>query len=112
MKCHIYNVHGFPCTSCEKVFSNTTSLNYHKVTKHMDKFECNKCEKKFDVYKEYLRNRRVESGREEPLDSVKCKFCEEIVSTKNMHSHIVHCHALINTDLKSELVEPFKYKKC
>jgi KRAB domain-containing zinc finger protein len=114
MKRHISNVHGFPCSSCGKKFSNATSLNYHKVTKHMDKFECNKCEKKFDVYKEYLRHRRVESGREEPLDSVKCKFCEEIVSTKNMrrHTRIVHRHALINTDLKAELVKPFKCEKC
>ena len=80
----------------------------------MNKFECNKCKKKFDVYKEYLRHRRVESGREEPLDSVKCKFYEKIVSTKNMRRHtlIVHHHALINTDLKAELAKPFKCENC
>ena len=48
----------------------------------MDQFECNKCEEKFDMYKEYLKHRRGESGREEPLGYVKCKFCEEIVSMK------------------------------
>ena len=28
------------------------------------------------------------------------------------HIHIVHRHTLINTDLKAELVQPFKCEKC
>ena len=39
----------FECTSCRKQYSTKENLRYHMAEEHTKKFNCDSCEKKFQV---------------------------------------------------------------
>ena len=79
---HEENVHqrkekGFKCDLCDKSYSNSNALSYHKNTKHEDivsKFNCNVCGLKFSTERILSRHRKSIHGGENGSGEVKFDF--------------------------------------
>ena len=77
---------------CGKMFSNWTSLRYHKLKVHKEAIVCYKCGEKFMDFKEYLKHRRSELSRPEPLSKIKCDKCQKLISRDHFRRHMKEVH--------------------
>ena len=115
-KNHSKKLGNYHCVLCEKNFTNTTALNYHRSVKHGEKrkITCDRCKLKFNSYKKYLehKNSKTDMNIEK---NPKCDKCGKRIARKNIKRHHknVHHQVLLKGRRKPvTLDEPTKSFQC
>ena len=79
----------YPCRSCEKVFSHSSSQDRHERTHTMEEpYKCQYCEKLFSYLSNRDRHERTHT-REKPY---KCQYCEKSFSQSGARAQHEHTH--------------------
>ena len=115
---HKMQCRGYMCKSCKKMYSNTTSLNYHIFREHGDKneaseFQCNHCQSVF-VSNEVLK-RHVETIHPNPQSTIfKCDKCDQSFSREDSYMrHLRQTHYKFKANLDFvENMDAFLLNKC
>ena len=79
---------------CGKMFSNETSLRYHRLKVHKEAIVCYKCRERFTEFKDYLKHRRSELSKPEPPSKVKCDKCQQSISRDHFRRHMKEVHKI------------------
>ena len=79
---------------CGKMFSNSTSLRYHKLKVHKEAIVCQKCLERFTDVREYLKHRRSELSKPQPSSKIKCEKCQQSISRDHFGRHMTEVHKI------------------
>ena len=97
-------------TACEKAFSSKTSLRYHQLRTHGKTLHCDKCQKEFTDWKEFVKHRRSERGNPELPTVANCTMCKVPITSQHLKRHMREVHKI---PIKNPLKEPAeKHHSC
>ncbi|XP_063709881.1 zinc finger protein 501-like [Culicoides brevitarsis] len=88
----------YKCTECDKFFSNTTLVKYHKIKDHEGGIQCRYCpiafrQEDFDKYTEHLRKEEDRKHTRPSKQKHVCAFCgDEKSDSSSLYEHIRRYH--------------------
>lgn len=90
--------HRYKCTECDKYFSNTTLVKYHKIKDHEGGIQCRYCPMAFrqedvEKYKEHLKKEEDRKHTRPSKQKHVCAFCgDEKSDSSSLYEHIRRYH--------------------
>lgn len=90
--------HRYKCTECDKYFSNTTLVKYHKIKDHEGGIQCRYCPMAFrqedvEKYNEHLKKEEDRKHTRPSKQKHVCAFCgDEKSDSSSLYEHIRRYH--------------------